>query len=90
MVVRDCARSIDRPSRNPDDESFCANIAVREVVITFNGQRFLVPVCGQHGREHDDAAARRRQARKAENDKHRKTTERRLNYVREHSQSITP
>ncbi len=78
MAVRDCARSIERPSRDPGDEMFCANIAVREVVVTFNGHRYLVPLCTQHGREHDDAAARRRQARAAANAAERQKHEERL------------
>ena len=60
-----CARSIERPTLKSEDEEFCPNVGTGEVIVTFNGFRYLVPLCSQHRKEHDDAGAQRRIARRA-------------------------
>jgi hypothetical protein len=66
-MVTTCARSLERPTNLPEDEVFCGREADREVIVSFNGVRYLVAVCAQHGKEHDDVAARRRLARQEAN-----------------------
>jgi hypothetical protein len=76
MAKTPCARSVDR-GPSPSQEEFCNNTALFQVVVTFNGHRYLVDLCEQHKAEHDDAAARRRQARKDANKKARNAFEQR-------------
>lgn len=76
MARRLCARSIlPAGSRVDIDEEFCPNPPTVDVVVTFNGLRYLVDLCDQHKAEHDDAAARRRQARKDANAKAKRNHE---------------
>lgn len=71
-----CTRSVERGS-SPDTEEFCNKVATVQVVVTFNSLRYLVDLCELHKAEHDDAAARRRQARKDANRKARRDHEER-------------
>lgn len=69
-----CMRSVSR-GETGDSEEFCAKRAYFQVVVTFNGHRYLIDLCGEHKAEHDDVAARLRMARREANAKARRRFE---------------
>lgn len=70
-----------------DDDILCDKAATTDVIVTFNGKRYVVPLCLEHKHHHDQAAADRRSqrsgAKRAEQEK--AVHDRRVQYVREHA-----
>lgn len=66
-----------------DDDELCPHIASTDVIVTFNGNAYVVPLCDEHKRHHDQAAADRRAQRRGENRAaaDRQATKRRVEYV---------
>ena len=48
-----------------DDDILCPRDATTDVIVTFNGKRYVVPLCAEHKAHHDQAAADRRAQRRA-------------------------
>jgi len=46
-----------------DDDELCLNTATTDVIVTFNGNAYVVPLCAEHKGHHDQAAADRRHKR---------------------------
>jgi hypothetical protein len=83
-----CNMVLKKRGRQPDgswldDDQLCAETAVTDVIVTFNGNAYIVPLCGEHKRHHDQAAAERRAQRAGANRAaaDRATTKRRVNHV---------
>lgn len=70
-----------------DDDILCDNAATTDVIVTFNGKRYVVPLCSEHKAHHDQAAADRRAQRSGSHrrDLEKETNDRRVKYVREHA-----
>lgn len=61
-VVRRRGFRLDNGTRLDDDE-LCPKYAVTDVIVTFNGNAYIVPLCAEHKSMHDQAAADRRKRR---------------------------
>lgn len=45
------------------DDELCPRTGVTDVIVSFNGLRYVVPLCGEHKAQHDTAAAARRSSK---------------------------
>jgi len=68
-----CARVIERKGTlqadgsRLDDDELCDRAASTDVIVTFNGNAYVVPLCPEHKAHHDQAAADRRKRRHVPN-----------------------
>jgi hypothetical protein len=86
----ECARIlIKRGQQLPNggkatDDILCDKYGVTDVIVTFNGLRYVVPLCGEHKAHHDAAAAERRSQRSgaARREADKRANDRRIAHVR--------
>ena len=84
-VLQRRGKLLDNGTRLEEDE-LCPKDAVTDVIVTFNGNAYVVALCGEHKRHHDQAAADRRAKRRGEGRAAREAaaTKRRIEYVTRH------